>query len=101
MRNKRAKAPAPPSVNVAHSGGRALAPAVLFWQETDSTGIKAKCEYQEGVFTVTVSKDSLMKTESFRQSFTPTFGMDVEDLAQSTDIAERLANELEKELYAH
>lgn len=99
MKSKRAKASAPPSVNVAHSGGMAM--AVLFWKDTDATGIQAKCEYLDGIFTVTVSKDSLVKTESFGQSFTPTFGMDIADLSRSGEIAEKLAVEIETELYSN
>ena len=73
---------------------------MICWEDTDDKGITAKCVYEPEKMTyhVTVSKGDLVKTESFGQTFTPTFGMDVADQQESGAIAEKLAKEIEKEL---
>lgn len=73
---------------------------IKFWEDTDNLGFKACCEYNEesGKFIITVSKDNIIKSKSFNQSFEPRFGMDVLDANMSLQIAEELAKEIEKEL---
>lgn len=67
---------------------------MTFWEDTVGT-MTAKCEYADGTFTVTVTNGDKTLTESFGQTFTPTFGMDVIDAQRSGEIAEKLAKELE------
>lgn len=67
---------------------------IRFWEDRQD-GMKATCEWQDGEYTVTVSKGSIVKTEKFGQTFTPTFGMDIADSHQSQVIAEKLAKEIE------
>jgi len=68
---------------------------ILMWETTDNIGIKATCEYFNGTYTVTVSKDEKSYSEDFGQTFTPTFGMDVIDQARSVKIAEQLADRIQ------
>ena len=69
-----------------------------FWEDTDQNGITAKCEYSNHEYIITVSKNDIVKTEKFRASYEPIFGMDVIDASMSNSIAEKLALEIEKEL---
>ena len=55
---------------------------MIFWEDIDPKGIRAKCEYSDGIYTITVAKDETKLTETFGQTFTPTFGMDVDDKRQ-------------------
>ena len=73
---------------------------IEFWKDTDSKGITAKCEFEPINFNyiITVSYGNTVKTEKFRCSFEPRFGMDIIDSNQSMMIAEKLALEIEKEL---
>ena len=70
------------------------------WQDTDSLGITAKCEYDDltGTYVVTVSKGDVQESEQFSQTFTPYFGIDVADVAMSQQLAEKLALTVEKRL---
>lgn len=72
---------------------------IVMWEGTDALGIKATCLYQpeKMQFKVEVKFKDKTKTETFGQSFTPTFGMDVIDLSRSQEIAEKLAVEMENE----
>jgi hypothetical protein len=69
---------------------------MIFWQQTDNLGITAKCEYKDNIYTVTVSKSEVIKQDSFGQTFAPIFGMDIQDEQRSYEIAEKLAQEVEK-----
>lgn len=68
---------------------------VLFWEQTVGE-ILAQCTYQKGLYTMTLTKGDIIKTESWKQSFTPTFGMDVADQRKSLEVAEKLAQEIDK-----
>lgn len=55
-------------------------------------GYHCAVDYSNGQFTVTVtSPEGKSLSESFGQTWTPTFGMDVADAQQANEIAERLA----------
>lgn len=73
-----------------------LTEAELMWEAEDGHGVTAQCLYDSGrsQFTVVLKvkgEPSLTKTESFPQTYTPTFGMDLQDHHKSLEIAERLA----------
>jgi hypothetical protein len=71
------------------------------WQSTDNEhpSITATCIYKPGYFTVVVRHSSgAEKIKSFRAAYEPRWGMDVEDMAMSQQVAEKLANELASEL---
>ena len=72
----------------------------VFWEGTDPKGINARCTYNgdTAMFKVTVSKDSVSKSEEWHQNWTPTFGMDIVDSQIANETAERLAQAVEKEL---
>ncbi len=67
----------------------------LFWEQ-DIDGILAQCHWEDSKYTVTVSKGDMKKQESFGQTFTPTFGMDVADVQTLMTLAEKLAVEIEE-----
>jgi len=71
---------------------------MIFWEDTDKTGIKAVCSYDslKRMYTVTVSKGDTVKSKSFGQTYTPTLGMDAADTNTSGFIADELAGEVKK-----
>ncbi len=73
---------------------------IKFWDDTDKDGFHAKCEYntETRLYIVTVEKNGITKEETFMSGWEPRFGMDVYDLNRSTEIAEKLATEIEHEL---
>lgn len=71
---------------------------VPMWDDTDKTGIRAKCEYlsDKHKFKVTVSRDGKSYHELFSAQYEPRFGMDVSDMNESMATAERLAKKIEE-----
>jgi hypothetical protein len=64
----------------------------VFCDDTDKEGYRCQIFYNDGIYKVAVtSPKGECKSETFGQIFTPTFGMDVVDVAQANEIAERLA----------
>lgn len=69
-----------------------------FVETTDSMGYKLTVDYDTeiGRYLVTVTSPSgKEKSDTFVQSFTPTFGMDVHDMNHALFMAEWLAYSLE------
>ncbi len=73
---------------------------IRFIETKDDKGFTLVIDYdtEGGQYLVIVTSPSgKVKTETFGQTFTPTFGMDVADMNEAGIIAEKLANELESE----
>jgi cytidylate kinase len=73
----------------------------VFWEDIDEKGIKAKCIYyiERETYSVEVTKDKLfLKEEWKRRGYVPLYGIDVDDYDHSCRVAEKLAQEVEKEL---
>lgn len=72
------------------------------WEDKDKKDIRAVCFYNWDTksFIIEVNKEQLIKKESFikKDWAPPSFGMSSEDLFMSNEIAEKLAQEIEKEL---
>lgn len=70
-----------------------------FWSGTDNKGIKAKCLYDNmtNTYEIVVSYNQIMKSEKFKANYVPLFGMDILDMNISQQIANKLAEEIEKE----
>ena len=71
---------------------------IVFWEEEDPKGIKAKCSYniKNETYLVEVSKDGHVISEGWRrEGYQPRFGMDLVDSNYSLEIAEKLAQQLE------
>ena len=74
---------------------------MIFLDTEDDKGIKLVLSFdgKKAEYTVTVSKDNIKKVESWSAHWgTPTFGPDVADQNEAMIRADRLAEEIEKEL---
>lgn len=70
------------------------------FKDKDSKGIELECNYlaSSHEFEVIVKFKTTIKKETFKASFEPRFGMDVVDSNQALVIAEKLAQQIEREL---
>jgi len=72
---------------------------VNFINTMDSKGFTLAVDYdtESGRYSVCViSPNGKIESDTFMQTFTPTFGMDICDVNQTAEIAERLAKRLEE-----
>ena len=72
---------------------------INFIRAIDDKGFSLVVDYdtESGRYLVGVtSPDGKIESDTFMQTFTPTFGMDICDVNQATEIAERLAKHLEE-----
>lgn len=69
------------------------------WDDTDSKGVHVKCEYniETRQYSVTVEYKHTRYSETFHAMFEPRFGPDTADMATATQIAEKLADKIDKE----
>lgn len=70
------------------------------WKATDKLGFTAKCEYllHKHKFKVSVTKSNKTYHQLFSAAHEPKFGMDIQDLNESKELATQLADKIAKEL---
>ena len=71
--------------------------AQIFLDEVDPKGIKAKCTYNKGYYTLEVSYNDIKHTYEWFHTHPPIFGMDVCDVQEMMEKAEELAVLIEQE----
>jgi hypothetical protein len=69
---------------------------IKFWESPMIGGGHAKCEFSDGVYTVTAELNGKTLFETFRCTYKPLCGMDVADDAESERIAIKLIKELKQ-----
>jgi len=69
----------------------------IFLDDTDAKGIKAKCTYDGGYYTLEISYKDTKHIHKWFHTHPPIFGMDVCDMQEMMEKAEELAELIEKE----